>query len=154
MKSNPRVLFVGHDPADASLLELVLTHDLPSAEVAHISDPVSFGREIERADFDLVVCDERLDWTDGTGVLLQIESRRPSVPVVILSQETPGRRPGTDQSPLAKRLDKSARPAFSNSRRSSVRPSKARPTIGARPGSSPESAAYWSAPAWAYFGAL
>ena len=107
MKSNPRVLFVGHDPADASLLELVLANDLPSAEVVHIRDPVSFGREIERADFDLVVCDERLDWTDGTGVLLEVGSRRPAVPVVILSQETPGHRPGADRNLLATRLDKS-----------------------------------------------
>ncbi len=107
MKSNPRVLFVGHDPADASLLELVLANDLPSAEVVHIRDPVSFGREIERADFDLVVCDERLDWTDGTGVLLEVGSRRPAVPVVILSQETPGHRAGADRNLLATRLDKS-----------------------------------------------
>ena len=108
MKSNPRVLFVGHDPADASLLELVLARDLPSAEVVHIGDPVSFGREIERAHFDLVVCDERLDWTDGTGVLLEVGSRRPAVPVVILSQETQGRQPGAGPNLLAIRLDKSS----------------------------------------------
>ena len=108
MKSNPRVLFVGHDPADASLLELVLARDLPSAKVVHISDPVSFGRESERADFDLVVCDERLDWTDGTGLLLEVGRRHPAVPVVILSQETQGRQPGAGPNLLATRLDKSS----------------------------------------------
>ena len=70
MKSNPRVLFVGHDSADATLLELVLVRDLPSAEVVHIGDPVALGREIERSSFDLVVCDEGLDWMDSNLVLL------------------------------------------------------------------------------------
>ncbi len=108
MKSNPRVLFVGHDPADASLLELVLARDLPSTEVVHVGDAVSFGREIERAGFDLVVCDERLDWTDGTGILLELGSRHPSIPVVILSAEVKSRRAGADWNPLATRLDKSS----------------------------------------------
>ena len=94
--------------ADASLLELVLARDLPSVEVVHISDPVSFGRESERADFDLVVCDERLDWTDGSGVLLEVGSRRPAVQVVILSLETQGHRPATERNLLATRLDKSS----------------------------------------------
>ena len=61
---------MGHDPADALLLEVVLARDLPSAVVVHAGDPVSFGREIERGHFDLIVCDEQLDWTDGTAVLL------------------------------------------------------------------------------------
>ena len=44
---------MGHDPADALLLEVVLARDLPSAVVVHAGDPVSFGREIERGHFIL-----------------------------------------------------------------------------------------------------
>ena len=108
MKSNPRVLFVGHDAADASLLELVLARDLPAAEVVHTGDPVSFGREIERGRFDLIVCDERLDWTDGTAVLLELGSRSPAVPLVILSEHTLEHRPGADRNLRATRLKKSS----------------------------------------------
>ena len=108
MKSNPRVLFVGRDPADALLLEVVLARDLPSTEVVHAGDPVSFGREIERAHFDLIVCDERLDWTDGTAVLLEVGSRSPKVPLVILSEQRPEHRPPTHRNLLATRLDKSS----------------------------------------------
>ena len=97
-----------HDPADALLLEVVLARDLPSAVVVHAGDPVSFGREIERGHFDLIVCDEQLDWTDGTAVLLEVGSCSPAVPLVILSEQTPGHRHRTDQSLLATRLDKSS----------------------------------------------
>ena len=82
MKSNPRVLFVGHDSADATLLELVLVRDLPSAEVVHIGDPVALGREIERSSFDLVVCDEGLDWMDSNLVLLACRMQGPTIPLV------------------------------------------------------------------------
>lgn len=98
MKSNPRVLFVGSEAADASLVEIVLERAYPNAEVVHVGDPVLFGRELERADFDLVVCDERLDWIGGLGVLVEVRARRPGASVVVLSaDESPRRDVGRDQ---------------------------------------------------------
>ena len=108
MKSNPRVLFVGHDSADATLLELVLVRDLPSAEVVHIGDPVALGREIERSSFDLVVCDEGLDWMDSNLVLLEVRIRRPTSPVVILVAKGRDARLGVGRNHLATTLEKSS----------------------------------------------
>ena len=87
MKTRARVLFVGQDTADATLLELVLAREMPGAEVEHIADAVAFGREIERGDFDLVVCDERFDWGGATRVLFEVRSRRPQATVVVLAKD-------------------------------------------------------------------
>lgn len=94
MKSNPRVLFVGSDAADASLVEIVLERAHPSAEIVHVADPVLFGRELERADFDLVICDEHLDWIGSLGVLVEVRACRPGASVVVLTSEE-GRHPAT-----------------------------------------------------------
>ncbi|MDX1642978.1 MAG: ATP-binding protein [Thermoanaerobaculia bacterium] len=87
MKSRVRVLFVGPEPADASLLELVLGREHPTAEVVHVANPMSFGRELERGEFDLLVCDEALDWARSTTVLVEARRRCPSATVVIMGGE-------------------------------------------------------------------
>lgn len=84
MKSRARVLFVGREPADAALLELVLAREVPAVELVHVGDPVSFGRELERGRFDLLVCDEQLDWARSTTVLVESRRRCPGATVVIL----------------------------------------------------------------------
>jgi signal transduction histidine kinase len=84
-----RVLFIGQDAADASLLTLVLARDLPGTEVAHLTDAVAFRRELERADFDLVVCDERFGWGTAARVLLEARRRRPQATVVVLTETEP-----------------------------------------------------------------
>lgn len=84
MRSRARVVFVGAEPADASLLELVLGRELPSAEIVHVANPVSFGRELERGDFDLLICDEALDWARSTTVLVEARRRCPNCTVVVL----------------------------------------------------------------------
>jgi signal transduction histidine kinase len=86
MKPRVRVLFVGEDTADATVLGLVLDRELPGAVVAHVGDPVTLGREVERGEFDLVVCDDRLRWCGAPRVLSEVRSLRPSVPVLILSE--------------------------------------------------------------------
>jgi signal transduction histidine kinase len=86
MKPRVRVLFVGGDRADATVLGLVLDRELAGATVAHVEDPVTLGREVERGEFDLVVCDDRLRWCGAPRVLSEVRSRRPAVPVLILSE--------------------------------------------------------------------
>jgi signal transduction histidine kinase len=85
MKNKPRVLFVGRDASDAALLDVVFERDAPDCEVVHVGDPITFGREIERADFDLVVCEDGLEWIGGPGVLVEVRARRPSATVVVLT---------------------------------------------------------------------
>ena len=86
MKPAARVLFIGQDSADASLLDLVFAREDPDVEVAHLTDAVGFGRELERDDFDLVVCDERFDWGSAASVLAEVRARRPHVTVVVLTE--------------------------------------------------------------------
>ncbi len=86
MRPRARVLYVGHDSADASLLGIVLAAELPGTEVVHVDDPVRFGREIERGDFHLVVCDERLDWCGAARVLVEVQGSRPEARVVVLTE--------------------------------------------------------------------
>ena len=95
MKTSARVLFVGQDSADATLVELVLAREMPGAEVVHIADAVAFGREIERGDFDLVVCDESFEWGGATRVLFEVRRRQPHATVVVLAE---------DESPTASEL--------------------------------------------------
>lgn len=99
MRSHARVLFVGREPADASLLELIFTNEIPSIELVHVADPVSFGRELERGEFDLLVCDEELDWARPTTVLMESRRRCPAAGVVILGGPTDpaGREPAGNE---------------------------------------------------------
>ena len=88
MKTSARILFVGDDPADAELIEMVLRREQPSCEVVHVGDPVAFGREVERAEFDLAIADDDLGWTESVRVLVELRARRPTSPVVILTAAT------------------------------------------------------------------
>lgn len=86
MNPRARVLYIGRDAADASLLDLVLSREVPGTEVVHVTDAVAFGREIERADFDMVVCDERFDWGTAAWVVPEVRGRRPGVSVAVLTE--------------------------------------------------------------------
>jgi signal transduction histidine kinase len=85
MKSSARILFVGEDPADAALIEMVLRREHPSCEVVHVGDPVAFGREVERAEFDLAIADDTLSWIESVRVLIELRTRRSVSPVVVLT---------------------------------------------------------------------
>lgn len=89
MSEQARVLFVGHDSADAAILEVVLAKELPDATVAHVADPISFGREIERGEFHLVVVDAAVSWADATSLLVEVRSRKPAASVVVLTEAGP-----------------------------------------------------------------
>ena len=83
MSETARVLFVGHDAADATVLEVVLAKELPDVTVAHVADPISFGREIERGEFHLVVVDAAVSWADATSLLVEVRSRKQAASVVL-----------------------------------------------------------------------
>ena len=55
-------------------------------EVVHVAGAVTFGRELERADFDMAVCDERFEWGTAARVLLEVRDRRPHAAVAVLTE--------------------------------------------------------------------
>lgn len=85
-ETGPRILLIDDHADSRALARLVLTHELPHVQVEEIVDAVSFAQAFGRADFDLVVLDPSLPWTEGLAVLHALKERWPLLPVLLFTE--------------------------------------------------------------------
>ena len=82
-----RILLVEDVAADRQLIVREVMREFPHAEMLLAHDPEKFNRFIKTCDFDVVIMDWRLGWSDGTSLLKAIKSRCQDRPVVMYTGE-------------------------------------------------------------------
>ena len=78
-----RVMVVDDNPDDRALVRRALRREYPGLVVLEPTQADAFIRLLEAGDFDLVVTDYQLRWSDGLAVLRAVKARWPGCPVVM-----------------------------------------------------------------------
>jgi signal transduction histidine kinase len=85
MTEQLRILLVEDDPDDRELILREMKREFPFARVITAHQPESFEAALEGGEFDAVILDWQLGWSDGTSLMKAIKSRFPHRPVVMYS---------------------------------------------------------------------
>jgi len=86
MNSQPlRILLLDNHPDDRVMVTRVLRQEFANMRVEQITSAESLDRALEAGDFDLVITDYRLSWTDGLAVLCAVKAAWPDCPVIMFT---------------------------------------------------------------------
>ena len=80
-----RVLLLDDNPDDRSAVVRTLRREFFNLHVEQITDAESFERSLETGNFDVVITEHQLSWTDGLSALRTIKAAWPSRPVVMFT---------------------------------------------------------------------
>ncbi|MCU0536177.1 MAG: ATP-binding protein [Hydrococcus sp. Prado102] len=79
------ILLIDDNPDDRLLAIRELHRENPQVQVIEVSNLDSLNREIETGNFDLVITDYELNWTNGIEVLARMKARDRLLPVVMFT---------------------------------------------------------------------
>ena len=79
-----RFLIVDDEPDDRKLAIKYLKEEFPDAEFIEIFTQKQFYDAIQQ-EFDVVITDYHLHWTNGIKILMEVRTRKPFVPVIMLT---------------------------------------------------------------------
>ncbi|MGH9361266.1 MAG: response regulator, partial [Thermoanaerobaculia bacterium] len=85
-QATSRILLIDDDPDDRSLARVVLTSELGHFEVHEVPDAVTFAQACARHDFDLVILEQKLHWSEGLAVLGALKEEWPDLPVILFTR--------------------------------------------------------------------
>jgi len=85
MSVAPRILVVDDDHLVRETAMLLLREEFPEATVVPIAGAAALAEAIAKDQFDLVITDYQMGWSDGLAVLRQVKSRDPNCPVVMFT---------------------------------------------------------------------
>lgn len=80
-----RVLIADDNPDDRLLTIRQMRKEFPNLEALEIVNADDFERTMESADFDLVITDYQLNWTDGLAILRAVKAKSPDCPVIMFT---------------------------------------------------------------------
>ncbi|HZD60372.1 MAG TPA: response regulator, partial [Anaerolineae bacterium] len=106
-----KFLIIDDNPADRELIIRQLKSEFPEANFTEIIRQNDLEEALSKADFDVVITDYLLNWTDGLQVLRAVKERSPSIPVVMLTDSgneqivVAGMKSGLDDYVLKRNLD-------------------------------------------------
>lgn len=80
-----RILLIDDNPDDRALAMRELRREFPDLEAGQITNAQDFAQALEGDEFDLVIADYRLRWTDGLEVLRAVKARWPECPVIMFT---------------------------------------------------------------------
>jgi DNA-binding NarL/FixJ family response regulator len=80
-----RILLIDDNPDDRALVIRELRREFPDLQVQQIIEAKGFAQALGEGDFDLVITDYQLRWTDGLAVLRAVKARWPDCPVVMFT---------------------------------------------------------------------
>ncbi len=80
-----RVLLVDDNPDDRVLVARELEREFGTLAAEHVVNPEALARALEAGDFDLVITDYQLHWTNGLEVLRAVKERYPHRPVIMFT---------------------------------------------------------------------
>jgi two-component system NtrC family sensor kinase len=86
MVPNPvRILVIDDNPVDRARILQELGPDFPDLQAQQVADEHGFAGAMEAGEFDVVLCDYALPWTDGLTLLRVIKARWPAAPVIMVT---------------------------------------------------------------------
>ncbi|MBJ6723881.1 hybrid sensor histidine kinase/response regulator [Geomesophilobacter sediminis] len=85
MNRSLRLLLVDDNPDDRQLVASEMKKEFPELELLQVKNRDELDRALEEGQFDLVITDYHLFWSDGTEVLRQVKERRPLCPVIMFT---------------------------------------------------------------------
>ncbi len=80
-----KILLIDDNPADRELVRRRLRAEFPDATFTEIIRQSDLDQALSQGDFDLVLTDYYLHWSDGLRVLERVRERYPYVPVIMLT---------------------------------------------------------------------
>ncbi|MBD2099864.1 response regulator [Leptolyngbya sp. FACHB-261] len=83
--SPPRFLLIDDNPADRILAIRQLRREFADVKIVQVTDAYNFELALTAEDFDLVITDYQLGWSDGLKILQAIKARYPACPVVMFT---------------------------------------------------------------------
>lgn len=82
----PRILLLDGDGNDRALTQHILTASLPDLSIAAV-DAADFDSRLAVRDFDLVISERRLSWSDSARLMERLKGAHPDCPVIILTRQ-------------------------------------------------------------------
>ena len=86
MSESLRILLIDDNPSDRALAIRLLGREFPRLVVHQVKNQRDFEHAL-RAEYDLVISDSRLSWTDGYSLPLQVNRQWPGCPVVVFVED-------------------------------------------------------------------
>jgi PAS domain S-box-containing protein len=83
--SSYKILHVDDNPDDRALVAHELRRELPDLAITEVSDERALNDALHNADFDLVITDYELFWSDGLKIVERLKQENPGVPVVMFT---------------------------------------------------------------------
>lgn len=80
-----RILLIDDNRDDRELAARALKRELGDVECIEINDAESLQATLAAGDFQVVITDYQLRWTDGLAVLREILARHPQIPVIMFT---------------------------------------------------------------------
>ncbi|MEW5960455.1 MAG: hypothetical protein AB1801_22240, partial [Chloroflexota bacterium] len=79
------ILLASDNPADSSQVMQLLRPAWPDLQVRPVSDEDQLAQALAGGEFDLVLLEARLSWTESLPVMRAIQSRFPDCPIVMIA---------------------------------------------------------------------
>lgn len=86
MSDSLRILLIDDSASDRALAIRLLGREYPRLVVHQVKNQRDFEHAL-RTDYDLVICDSRLSWTDGQTLPLQVNGQWPECPVIVFVED-------------------------------------------------------------------
>ena len=85
MTKSLRIVLIEDNPVDCARVVQLLEREFADLSVRQIREAVDLDAVVAEGDFDLVLTDYLLPWTDGLAVLRAVKRRWPDVPVLMVT---------------------------------------------------------------------
>ncbi len=85
MKRDMKILIIDDNPDDRALAIRELRREFPNIEVDEVKDADEFITALNKGEFDLVITDFNIRWTDGLNVLEKVKNKYPDCPVIMFT---------------------------------------------------------------------
>ncbi len=80
-----RILLIDDNPQDRLLVIRVLERQFPNLQIQEVANVDNFSLALEGGQFDLVITDYQLRWSNGLAVLNSVKSLYPNCPVIMFT---------------------------------------------------------------------
>ncbi|MEC4803424.1 MAG: response regulator [Jaaginema sp. PMC 1079.18] len=80
-----QLLLIDDNPDDRLLVLRELSREFPNLQAQEIKDAIAFNRALEQGEFNLVITDYQLQWTNGLEILHAIKDYYPNCPIIMFT---------------------------------------------------------------------
>ncbi|HVN54129.1 MAG TPA: PAS domain S-box protein [Anaerolineaceae bacterium] len=85
MEKAPRILLIDDHPKDRSLVANELRRQCNNLLLVQIVDSTGFQKALITGEYNLVITEYQVHWTDGFSIFRSIQSRTPGCPVILIT---------------------------------------------------------------------